>query len=85
MNAATLRFEDKLAGLLRLAEKKHNCLDYQEIMDALGDDGMDPERIDRVFQALEAGGVEIRSDSLEELLLPVEDKDGVPEAEGGCI
>ncbi len=82
MNAATLRFEDKLTGLLRLAEKKHNCLDYQEIMDALGDDGMDPERIDRVFQALEAGGVEIRSDSLEELLLPVEDKDGVPEAEG---
>ncbi len=72
MKAATLRFEDKLAALLQTAAQRQNSLEYQDIMDALGEDSLDPEHIDRAFQALEAGGIEVRNDSLEELLFPEE-------------
>ena len=58
MEASELRLEDKLANLLALAAQKKNKLDYQEIMDVLGDDSMNAECIDKTFQVLEAGGVE---------------------------
>ena len=68
MEAAGLRLEDKLTKLLSLAAQKKNILDYQEIMDILGEDSLNPDCIDRAFQVLEAGGVEIKSELSDEEL-----------------
>ncbi|MCI8550676.1 MAG: RNA polymerase sigma factor RpoD [Lachnospiraceae bacterium] len=62
MEAVNLRLEDKLAGLLALAAQRKNILDYQDIMEALGEDGLNADCIDRTFQVLEAAGVEIQSE-----------------------
>ncbi|MCI8505190.1 MAG: RNA polymerase sigma factor RpoD [Lachnospiraceae bacterium] len=66
MEAVNLRLEDKLAGLLLLAAQKKNILDYQDIMEALEEDSLKADCIDRTFQVLEAAGVEIQS-GLEEV------------------
>ena len=66
MEAAKLRREDKLTRLMKAAVQKKNTLDYQEIMEILGEDSLDPECIDQAFQMLEAGGVEVKSDLSEE-------------------
>ena len=75
MEASELRLEDKLARLLALAAQKKNILDYQEIMEVLGDDSLNADCIDRTFQVLEAGGVEVQNEIGEEELLLFSDED----------
>ncbi|HIZ44809.1 MAG TPA: RNA polymerase sigma factor RpoD [Firmicutes bacterium] len=76
MGASEPRLEDKLAALLSLAEQRKNILDYQEIMEVLGDDSLNADCIDKTFQVLEAGGVEIQNeiDEGELFLFPAEEK-----------
>ncbi len=80
MEAAKLRLEDKLTKLLALAAQKKNTLDYQEIMDILGEDSLKPDGIDRAFQVLEAGGVEIKSELSDEELFFLPETESPPEA-----
>lgn len=75
MEASELRLEDKLARLLVLAAQKKNILDYQEIIEVLGDDSLNADCIDRTFQVLEAGGVEVQNEIGEEELLLFSDED----------
>ncbi len=65
MEAVNLRLEDKLAGLILLAAQKKNILDYQDIMEALEEDSLNADSVDRTFQVLEAAGVEVRSEFAE--------------------
>ncbi|QNM05530.1 RNA polymerase sigma factor RpoD [Qiania dongpingensis] len=76
MEAVGLRLEDKLAKLLKLAAQRKNTLDYQDIMEVLGDDSLNADCIDKTFQVLEAGGVEVRSEIAEEELLFLSDEEG---------
>ena len=79
MEAAKLRREDKLTRLMKAAVQKKNTLDYQEIMEILGEDSLDPECIDQAFQMLEAGGVEVKSDLSEEELLFLPGTEAAPQ------
>ena len=52
------KFSEKLVGLLELAKKKKNVLEYQEISDYFKDQPLDAEQMDRrIFDFLEASGV----------------------------
>ena len=64
MNMA--KFSEKLAELIELAKKKKNVLEYQEINDFFKDFPLDPEHMDKVFDYLEANGVDV---------LRIQDKD----------
>ena len=81
MGASEPRLEDKLAALLSLAEQRKNILDYQEIMEILGDDSLNADCIDKTFQVLEAGGVEIRLGGLYAYAFGTDPKSGYNEAD----
>ena len=71
MEAVKGGLKDKLAKLMTLAAQRRNTLDYQEIMEVLGDDSLSADSIDKTFQVLEAAGVEIQSElDGDTLLLP---------------
>ena len=57
MNMA--KFSEKLAELIELAKKKKNVLEYQEINDFFKDFPLDAEHMDKVFDYLEANGVDV--------------------------
>ena len=57
MNMA--KFSEKLVGLLELAKKKKNVLEYQEINDYFKDQPLDVEQMEKVFDFLEASGVDV--------------------------
>lgn len=64
MNA---RFEEKCKSLLALAKKKKNMLDYQEIIDSFTDAEFDADKVEKVFDFLEANNVDVKiSDDVEE-------------------
>ncbi len=64
MNA---RFEEKCKALLALAKKKKNMLDYQEIIDSFTDAEFDADKVEKVFDFLEANNVDVKiSDDVEE-------------------
>ena len=48
------KFSEKLVGLLELAKKKKNVLEYQEISDYFKDQPLDAEQMDKIFDFLEA-------------------------------
>ena len=50
------KFSEKLVGLLELAKKKKNVLEYQEISDYFKDQPLDAEQMDKIFDFLEASG-----------------------------
>ncbi len=52
-------FEAKLAGLLEEARKKKNVLEDREILDYFGADAMDGEKLDRIYDFLEANKVDV--------------------------
>ena len=57
MNMA--KFSEKLVELLELARKKKNVLEYQEINDFFKDQQLNVEQMEKVFDFLEASGVDV--------------------------
>ena len=53
------KFSEKLVELLELAKKKKNVLEYQEISDFFKDQPLDAEQMDKIFDFLEASGVDV--------------------------
>ena len=53
------KFSEKLVELLELAKKKKNVLEYQEINDFFKDMPLDVEQMEKVFEFLEASGVDV--------------------------
>ena len=69
MNMA--KFSEKLVALLELAKKKKNVLEYQEINDFFKDMPLDTEQMEKVFEFMEAGGVDVLriTENADELIL----------------
>ena len=83
MNMA--KFSEKLVELLELAKKKKNVLEYQEISDFFKDSPLEVDQMEKVFDFLEASGVDvlrITENSDDELLLDNDmDMDGMEDEE----
>ena len=79
------KFSEKLVGLLELAKKKKNVLEYQEISDYFKDQPLDAEQMDKIFDFLEASGVgvlRITENSADDLMLDDDmDIDGLDDEE----
>ena len=76
------KFSEKLVELLEFAKKKKNVLEYQEINDFFKDTPLDTEQLEKVFDFLEASGIDVLriSDSdVDEALLLDEDLDKIAE------
>ena len=83
MNMA--KYSEKLVELLELAKKKKNVLEYQEISDFFKDSPLEVDQMEKVFDFLEASGVDvlrITDNSGDELLLDNDmDMDGMEDEE----
>ena len=83
MNMA--KFSEKLVELLELAKKKKNVLEYQEISDFFKESPLEVDQMEKVFDFLEASGVDvlrITENSGDELLLDNDmDMDGMEDEE----
>ena len=81
------KFSEKLVELLELAKKKKNVLEYQEISDYFKDQPLDAEQMDKIFDFLEASGVDvlrITENSADDLMLDDDmDIDGLDDEEEG--
>ena len=79
------KFSEKLVGLLELAKKKKNVMEYQEISDYFKDQPLDAEQMDKIFDFLEASGVDvlrITENSADDLMLDDDmDIDGLDDEE----
>ena len=79
------KFSEKLVGLLELAKKKNTVLEYQEISDYFKDQPLDAEQMDKIFDFLEASGVDvlrITENSADDLMLGDDmDIDGLDDEE----
>ena len=79
------KFSEKLVGILELAKKKKNVLEYQEISDYFKDQPLDAEQMDKIFDFLEASGVDvlrITENSADDLMLDDDmDIDGLDDEE----
>ena len=53
------KFSEKLVELLELAKKKKNVLEYQEINDFFKDQSLEVDQMEKVFDFLEASGVDV--------------------------
>ena len=53
------KFSEKLVELLELAKKKKNVLEYQEIIDFFKDQNLEVDQMEKVFDFLEASGVDV--------------------------
>ena len=53
------KFSEKLVELLELAKKKKNVLEYQEISDFFNDQPLEVEQMEKVYDFLEASGVDV--------------------------
>ena len=72
------KFSEKLVELLELAKKKKNVLEYQEISDFFKDQPLGVEQMEKVFDFLEASGVDVLriSDSnADDMILDDDDAD----------
>jgi len=52
-------FEEKLKGLLAVAKKKKNVLEYQEVSDYFADMALVEEQFDKVLEFLEQNGIDV--------------------------
>ena len=53
------KFDEKLSGLLAVAKKKKNVLEYQEIVDYFSDATLGEEQFDKIIELLEQNNVDI--------------------------
>lgn len=54
------RFKEKCEGILAIAKKKKNVLDYQEIMNYFQDSDFEADRMEKVFEFLETNKVDVK-------------------------
>ena len=59
MEMNMVKFSEKLVELLELAKKKKNVLEYQEISDFFKDQPLEVEQMEKVYDFLEASGVDV--------------------------
>ena len=72
------KFSEKLVGLLELAKKKKNVLEYQEISDFFKDQSLEVEQMEKVLDFLEASGVDvlrITDSNADDMILDDDDAD----------
>ena len=72
------KFSEKLVELLELAKKKKNVLEYQEIKDFFKDQPLGVEQMEKVFDFLEASGVDvlrITDSNADDMILDDDDAD----------
>ena len=72
------KFSEKLVELLELAKKKKNVLEYQEINDFFKDQLLGVEQMEKVFDFLEASGVDvlrITDSNADDMILDDDDAD----------
>ena len=72
------KFSEKLVELLELAKKKKNVLEYQEINDFFKDQALGVEQMEKVFDFLEASGVDvlrITDSNADDMILDDDDAD----------
>ena len=77
MEMKMAKFSEKLAELIELAKKKKNVLEYQEINDFFKDFPLDAEHMDKVFDYLEANGVDvlrIQDNDMDDLIMSDEEE-----------
>ena len=61
------KFDEKCNGLLAIAKKKKNVLDYQEIMNYFLDTDFEADKMEKVFEFLEKNNVDVKmSEDVEE-------------------
>ncbi len=53
------KFDEKLTGLLAIAKKKKNVLEYQEIVDYFADITLGEEQFDKILESLEQNNVDV--------------------------
>ena len=53
------KFDEKLTGLLAVAKKKKNVLEYQEIIDYFADVSLGEEQFDKIMEILEQNNVDV--------------------------
>ena len=58
--AQEAKFWEKIEGILAIAKKKKNVLDYQEIMTYFQDTDFEADRMEKVFEILELKKVDVR-------------------------
>lgn len=70
------KFMEKIKGLVALAKKKKNMLEYQEISDYFNDMPLDAEQMEKVFDYLEKSGIDVLrlSDMSEDIDVSADDK-----------
>ena len=54
------KFDEKCNGLLAIAKKKKNVLDYQEIMNYFLDTDFEADKMEKVFEFLEKNNVDVK-------------------------
>ena len=72
------KFSEKLVELLELAKKRKNVLEYQEINDFFKDQPLGVEQMEKVFDFLEASGVDvlrITDSNVDDMILDDDDAD----------
>jgi len=70
------RFDEKCKSLLLLARKKKNVLEYQEIITSFADSEFDADKVEKVFDFLEANNVDVKvseDDQEDEAIIDSED------------
>ena len=76
------KFSEKLSELVEMRKKKKNVLEYQEVSDFFQDMPLNPDQMEKVFDYLEASGIDVLriSDSdLDALILTDDDDLGLEE------
>ena len=72
------KFMEKCRGILAIAKKKKNVLDYQEIMTYFQDTDFEADRMEKVFEILELKKVDVRMNDVpdedEDIILDDEDE-----------
>ena len=83
MEEQAVKFEEKLKNLVSMGKKKKNVLELQEINDVFSDMELEAEQMDKVFEYVEAQGIDVLKMTEEvedipddmEILLSVEEED----------
>ena len=76
--AQEAKFWEKIEGILAIAKKKKNVLEYQEIMTYFQDKDFEADRMEKVFEILELKKVDVRMNDVpdedEDIILDDEDE-----------
>ena len=73
------KFMEKCRGILAIAKKKKNVLDYKEIMNYFQDTDFEADKMEKVFEFLEACNVDVKmnDDEVEEDDILLDDEDDI--------